>query len=197
MVFHTGVASASDDALPPRLAGWDHLLMDRYGPEKRIGELDRQLAEQAAEVMRAFGPEGAKWPTLGLLSPDAGGGIDQSLLSSWCFHNPALPPFVSVLEVVQLLERAGLVCQTWIDHGGTRHWSATQLGLAALAEGKDVVLQRISECLGIAPGMSPPAATPPRRSIAQRLQELETLRATGVISEAEYAAKREQIINEI
>jgi hypothetical protein len=31
----------------------------------------------------------------------------------------------------------------------------------------------------------------------QRLQELETLRATGVISNAEYTAKRAQIIDEI
>ena len=37
----------------------------------------------------------------------------------------------------------------------------------------------------------------PRQSIAQRLQELETLRATGTISDTEYTAKREQIINQI
>ncbi len=35
---------------------------------------------------------------------------------------------------------------------------------------------------------------PPEASAAQRLQELETLRATGVITEAEYAAKRQQVI---
>ena len=35
---------------------------------------------------------------------------------------------------------------------------------------------------------------PPGPSTAQRLQELETLRATGTISEAEYTAKRQQII---
>jgi hypothetical protein len=38
---------------------------------------------------------------------------------------------------------------------------------------------------------------PPQPSAAQRLQELETLRASGVISDAEYAAKRERIISEI
>jgi hypothetical protein len=47
----------------------------------------------------------------------------------------------------------------------------------------------------------PPAApqpfSPPRPSTAQRLQELETLRATGAISEAEYAHKREQIISDL
>jgi hypothetical protein len=35
---------------------------------------------------------------------------------------------------------------------------------------------------------------PPAPSAAQRLQELETLRATGAISESEYAVKRQQVI---
>ncbi len=41
------------------------------------------------------------------------------------------------------------------------------------------------------------AGAPPQSSVAQRLQELESLRGTGVISDAEYTAKREQIINDI
>jgi hypothetical protein len=58
-----------------------------------------------------------------------------------------------------------------------------------------------------APQFSPAAATPnpapgwlppqPRPSAAQRLQELETLRATGAITESEYAAKRQRIIAEL
>lgn len=42
--------------------------------------------------------------------------------------------------------------------------------------------------------MPPP---PPQMSTAQRLQELETLRATGSITEAEYTAKRQQILSEL
>ena len=46
-----------------------------------------------------------------------------------------------------------------------------------------------------------PAPTPffaaPEPSTAQRLQELETLRATGAISDAEYTAKRQQIIADL
>ena len=38
---------------------------------------------------------------------------------------------------------------------------------------------------------------PPQLSVAERLAQLESLRATGVISDGEYAAKREQIIAEI
>jgi len=41
------------------------------------------------------------------------------------------------------------------------------------------------------------ATAPPEPSTSQRLQELETLRATGAISEAEYAAKRQQIISQL
>lgn len=44
---------------------------------------------------------------------------------------------------------------------------------------------------------SPVLPAPPAPSTAQRLQELETLRATGVVSEAEYTAKRQQIIAEL
>jgi hypothetical protein len=41
------------------------------------------------------------------------------------------------------------------------------------------------------------AMTPPAPSAAQRLQELETLRAMGTISEAEYTAKRQQILADL
>ena len=77
--------------------------------------------------------------------------------------------------------------------------------------GRDVAGQRVVAALAAS---SPPAAgitingqtiqdmvaqaaRPPERTVAERLQDLETLRATGVITEAEYARKREQIISEI
>lgn len=43
----------------------------------------------------------------------------------------------------------------------------------------------------------PPYVAPPVPSTAQRLQELETLRAMGTVSEDEYARKRQQIISEL
>jgi hypothetical protein len=49
----------------------------------------------------------------------------------------------------------------------------------------------------VAPQAPPAFVAPPAPSTAQRLQELETLRATGVISDAEYNAKRQQIIAEL
>ena len=41
------------------------------------------------------------------------------------------------------------------------------------------------------------AMTPPEPSVSQRLQELETLRATGAISESEYSSKRQQILADL
>jgi hypothetical protein len=49
-----------------------------------------------------------------------------------------------------------------------------------------------------APAAGPaPVITPPQAPIAQRLQELETLRATGALTDQEYNARRAQIISEI
>ncbi|OBH06835.1 SHOCT domain-containing protein [Mycobacterium sp. E1747] len=42
-----------------------------------------------------------------------------------------------------------------------------------------------------------PVPTPPQPSIAQRLQELETLRASGALTDQEYNSRRAQIIAEI
>ncbi|CPR11909.1 membrane protein [Mycobacterium bohemicum DSM 44277] len=42
-----------------------------------------------------------------------------------------------------------------------------------------------------------PAVPPPKPSIAERLQELETLRATGALTDQEYGSRRAQIISEI
>jgi hypothetical protein len=50
----------------------------------------------------------------------------------------------------------------------------------------------------VAPVVAAPASfTAPEPSISHRLQELETLRATGAVSEEEYKAKRSQIISDI
>ncbi|MGO9925483.1 MAG: SHOCT domain-containing protein [Mycobacterium sp.] len=42
-----------------------------------------------------------------------------------------------------------------------------------------------------------PVVTPPQPSVAQRLQELETLRATGALTDQEYSSRRAQVISEI
>lgn len=54
-----------------------------------------------------------------------------------------------------------------------------------------------------APAAAPPPAPvsfmpqPPEPTISQRLQELETLRATGAVTDSEYATKRQQILSDL
>jgi len=67
---------------------------------------------------------------------------------------------------------------------------------------RDNATQRVIDALGAKPpviigGPSTPTPQQPVAPTAQRLQEIETLRATGAISDAEYNRKREQIIAEI
>jgi hypothetical protein len=63
------------------------------------------------------------------------------------------------------------------------------------------VVRRAAEQAQAAPaGVGQPAApvaAAPEKPIAQRLQELETLRASGVVTEEEYAGRRAKIISEI
>ncbi|TGD85370.1 SHOCT domain-containing protein [Mycolicibacterium sp. CH28] len=66
------------------------------------------------------------------------------------------------------------------------------------------VVRRAAASSAAPPAATPPPAPPqpylpqmPEMSTAQRLQELETLRATGTITEAEYAAKRQQILSDL
>jgi hypothetical protein len=48
-----------------------------------------------------------------------------------------------------------------------------------------------------APAGPAPVVTPAQPSIAQRLQELETLRASRALTDQEYNSRRAQIISEI
>ena len=64
------------------------------------------------------------------------------------------------------------------------------------------VVRRAAEQQAPAPqpataGGPAPVATPPQPSIASRLQELETLRASGALTDQEYNSRRAQIISEI
>jgi Short C-terminal domain len=75
---------------------------------------------------------------------------------------------------------------------------------AARQQVQAVVRRAAAQQAPAAPAPAAPAApsaaaymAPPEPSTAQRLQELETLRATGAISDDEYATKRRQIIADL
>ena len=62
------------------------------------------------------------------------------------------------------------------------------------------VVRRAAEQAPAAQGVpagAGPIGTPPQPSIAERLQQLETLRASGALTDDEYNARRTQIISEI
>jgi len=70
----------------------------------------------------------------------------------------------------------------------------------ALRQQIQVVVRRAAERAPAAQGApagAAPVVTPPRPSIADRLQQLETLRASGSLTDEEYNARRTQIISEI
>jgi Short C-terminal domain len=85
------------------------------------------------------------------------------------------------------IENAGLIYVLWISEQGGRHWDATEAGLTALANGD--VGQRIRETASAQSARPAPTA--------ERLHELETLRANGAITDTEYTAKRARIIEEL
>jgi hypothetical protein len=64
-------------------------------------------------------------------------------------------------------------------------------------QGDGDVKPHIKNVAGVASAATSATVTSAGRSVPERLQELEAVRASGAISDAEYAAKREQIIAEI
>jgi hypothetical protein len=106
-----------------------------------------------------------------------------------------------VMEILQVLRTYG------IPFGGTFDLRSNPVVREQVVE---ILRRNAAEQQAVRPGapqFSPAAAAPnpapawlppqPSPSAAQRLQELETLRATGAINESEYAAKRQRIIAEL
>lgn len=99
-----------------------------------------------------------------------------------------------LMEILQILKANGIGINNMVDlrsHPGVR-------------EQVQAVVRRAAAQQAPAPAPAAPAPAssaqfmaPPAPSTAQRLQELETLRATGAVSEDEYAAKRQQIIADL
>jgi hypothetical protein len=102
-----------------------------------------------------------------------------------------------LMEILQILKANNIGMNSMID---------LRSNPAARAQVQAVVRRAGAQQQPAPPAAAPPVATapsayvppaPPTPSAAQRLQELETLRATGAISEDEYAGKRQQIIADL
>lgn len=100
----------------------------------------------------------------------------------------------SLMEILQILKAHNISLDGMIDlrsNPGARQQVQAVVRRAA---------QQTASTPQPAPASAAPSApylAPPEPSTAQRLQELETLRATGAISEDEYTAKRQQIIADL
>ena len=104
---------------------------------------------------------------------------------------------VPLMEILQVLKANGVALNNMID---LRSNPAARQQVQAVVR-RAAAQQAPAAPPPGAPAYAPPAAAPfiapPEMATAQRLQELETLRATGAISDDEYTAKRQQIISDL
>ena len=101
-----------------------------------------------------------------------------------------------LMEILQILKANGIGLNNMIDlrsNPSARQQVEAVVRRAAAAQPTAAV-----PAPAAVPPASPPSyMSPPEASTAQRLQELETLRATGAISDDEYNSKRQQILSEL
>lgn len=110
-----------------------------------------------------------------------------------------------LMEILQILKAHGIGINNMIDLRANpavrEQVQAVVRRAATYATGERSSAAQQAPTTSVAasdPGApSAPFLAPPAPSTAQRLQELETLRATGTISEDEYTAKRKQIIADL
>jgi hypothetical protein len=102
-----------------------------------------------------------------------------------------------LMQILQILKANGIGMNSMVDlrnNPGARAQVQAVVRRAAAQQAPPPVPPAATYVPPSGAAYPPPVAEP---STAQRLQELETLRATGVISEDEYAAKRQQIIADL
>ncbi|WP_441961558.1 SHOCT domain-containing protein [Mycolicibacterium houstonense] len=97
-----------------------------------------------------------------------------------------------LMEILQILKAHGIGIDNMID---LRANPAAREQVQAVV--RRASAQQAPQAPAPAAAPAAPFMAPPEPSTAQRLQELETLRATGAVTEDEYAAKRQQIIAEL
>src|SRR6476619_5100706 len=116
----------------------------------------------------------------------------------------------ALMEILQILKANGIGMNNMID---LRSNPAARQQVQAIVRRAAAQQAPAGYAPAPAPGAPPPpspaqfaarqpppaqfATPPPEVSISARLQELETLRATGAVSEEEYTAKRAQILSDL
>ncbi|ABM12119.1 MULTISPECIES: SHOCT domain-containing protein [Mycolicibacterium] len=96
----------------------------------------------------------------------------------------------ALMEILQVLKANGIGMDSMIDLRANPAARQQVQAIVRHAAARQPVPPPV-------PAAAPYAAPPVEPTTAQRLQELETLRATGSITDDEYAAKRQQIIADL
>jgi hypothetical protein len=101
-----------------------------------------------------------------------------------------------LMEILQILKANGIGLNNMID---LRSNPAARAQVQAVVRRAAAAQQAPAAPApaGAPPASYAPAPPAPEPTTAQRLQELETLRATGAISDDEYNAKRQQILSDL
>jgi hypothetical protein len=103
----------------------------------------------------------------------------------------------ALMEILQILKANGIGMNNMID---LRSNPAARQQVQAVVRRAATQQAPATPGPSATPGAPPPPQYPamaPEPSTSQRLQELETLRATGAVSEEEYTAKRAQILSDL
>jgi hypothetical protein len=102
-----------------------------------------------------------------------------------------------LMEILQILKAYGIGMNNMID---LRSNPAARQQVQAVVRRAAAQQTHAGPAPAPTPSAAPPPAqymAPPEPSTSYRLQELETLRATGAVSEEEYTAKRAQILSDL
>lgn len=99
-----------------------------------------------------------------------------------------------LMEIMQILKANNIPMNGMID---IRSNPVVRQQVMAVVRRAGAAQAASAPAQAAAPYVPPQMPTPPEPSTAQRLQELETLRATGTITETEYSEKRKEIIADL
>ena len=105
-----------------------------------------------------------------------------------------------LMEIMQILKANGVAMDGTIDirsNPAVRQQVMNVVRRAAAQRVPPAAHMAAPNVDPAAPYVPPPMPAPAGPSTAQRLQELETLRAMGTVSDSEYTTKRQQIISEL
>jgi hypothetical protein len=105
----------------------------------------------------------------------------------------------ALMEILQILKANGIGMNNMIDLRSNPAARQQVQSVVRRAAAQQAPVGRAQPPPAGAPPPPPqyPSTAPPEPSTSQRLQELETLRATGAVSEEEYTVKRAQILSDL